>query len=323
MKRLTLLLAVAAVLVWTAASFAAAVPTVDGEIQPEGDLNYGLLVSDKTINAQDGADVIVSGTIGKLPPNSRFWIEVGLVTKAVMDQFTADTLASLWDQGVYVITERSEAGVFSLGAEDYADQADTPAVSPVKNDGTIPFKLRLKPKLGAGKGGTATLPAANQGTNNFVYGKSDAGAAKADENYAPAYLVAQVHSEGNTTAVPVSATAKFFPYAIRVHHVSIYGSDMTELTKVKRGSFVNLVVSYLVVSTDPDRLYKFDGTVEFLGQTQAVSDSKTKGTYAVRKTFYVPLDTKPGKYTATVKLRLRDGQTTLYSDEYLKKITVE
>lgn len=331
MNRLLLLTLAAGLLALAAAPLHAApavVPKIDGQLVPiplEGGGTYGVLISEATINAQDGADVVVSGTIGKLPENSRYWVEVGLIPKAVVDAYVAGELPSLWDEGVYVLGFRESKGVFGLAAEDYEGQSDAPSRLPVDNDGKLPFRLQLRPKLPKGKGGTAAFSADGHGPNlgksPLAYGKADASETKPSEDYSRAYLVAQVHSAKNTRQVAVKATANLLPYGVRVRDVVALGATMTEQTSFKPGQVVIVQMNYQVFSTDGSA-YKIDAQVELFGQVLALSETKTPGKYGFTRPFMVPFGTMPGTYPAKVKVALSSGGQTLYRDEAARSIKV-
>jgi hypothetical protein len=334
MRRVLLLTLALSVLALAASALAAppVVLEVKGRLKPapvEGAGNYDLLISDQAINAQDGADVIITGTIGELPENAKYWVEIGLVPELVRDELVAGTIPSLWDEGVYAVSSREGEGVFSLTAEDYEGQAGAPARNPVENDGKITFNLTLKPKLsrGGSKGGTATLTAdgrkTNQGKPTLAYGKTAEADPQPSEDYSAAYLVAQVHSAKNTKAVPVSATAKLAPYGARVREVAVFNSAMTAAATFRPGQMVILEVRYLVFSAEKAQAYAISGEVALFDQVQRFNELRPAGKYGITRAFMVPFKAKPGTYEAKVRLQLSLEGQTLYTDELVKNIKVK
>jgi hypothetical protein len=336
MRRVLLLTLVLSVLALSAASALAAPPVVlevKGRLTPaplEGDEgNYALLISDQAINAQDGADVIVTGSLGELPENANYWVEIGLVPKVARDELVAGTLDSLWDEGVYLLSAYEGEGVFSLAAEDYEGQAGAPARGPLANDGKITFKLTLKPRLSraGSKGGTATLMAdgrkTNQGKPTLAYGKTAEADPQPSEDYSAAYLVAQVYAAKSAKPVQVSATAKLAPYGARVREVAVFNPAMTDGATFHPGQAVILEVRYLVFSAEKAQAYAISGEVELFGQVQKFNETRPAGKYGVMRAFMVPFQTKPGTYGAKVKLQLSLEGQTLYTDEVVKNIKVK
>jgi len=341
MKRLAAAF-VAAALVATLATGvapAAAAPAtqlkLSGTLKPapvEGGGNYAYIISDQAINAQDGADLIISGKIGELPPVNKFWVEIGLVSKGLRDKLLAGDLASLWDEGVYLLTTRTgsaEAGVYALSCEDFALQDGTPTRKPVANDGELGFQLALRPTItkAGGKGGTATLRAeglpTNQGSRTLAYGKHAETDEKPTEDYSAAYLVAQVYSDKNLRGVPVNVTAKLLPAAVRVTDVRSFNPTMSPDASFSPGQAVIFNIFYSVFSTDKGRLYDVRGTVEMFDQSQGFIVSTAPGSNDTMRAFMVPFKTKAGSYNAKVTLQLASGGQVVYTDTYTKKITVK
>lgn len=331
-----LLLALAALLaLLVAAGPAPAAPAVSGTLRP-GASGYDYLISSEKIDAQNGPDVIVKGTIGQLPADASYWVQVGLVTKAVRDELVAGTITSLWDEGVYLVSARDAYGQFSLTAEDYAAQAGAPARTGVANDGSIAFKLQLKPTLNR-RGGSATLTVdkrrTNSGKDTLAYGKRLATDSK-NESYADAYLVAQVLSFGATNGVQVSAKAVQLKDAVRVTKILTYDAALGERDTFRPGEPVMVQTRYKVLSLREKRLsYEVRGTVALLDATQGYSDQKRTGKYGFNKSFLIPANAKPGTYKIKVRLELvrhlTDHYTNepyeeiLYTEEAFQKITVQ
>jgi hypothetical protein len=331
-----LLRALAALLmVALAAAPALAAVSLSGTLTPDAS-GYDYLISSEAIDAQNGPDVIVKGTIGNLPADSGYWVQIGLIPKAVRDELIAGTITSLWDEGVYLLSAMDSGGVFSVNTEDYEAQAGAPARSPVDNDGSIAFKLTLKPTLGR-TGGSATLRIdganTNVGKDTLPYGKRTAASAR-NEDYTAAYLVARVMTTGATNAVSVSAKAVQLKDTVRVIKTLTYDASLTERDTFSPGEPVTVQTRYKVLSTRTNRIqYDVRGEVKLLGTTQGVSENRRTGKYGFNKSFLIPAKTNPGTYRVQVKLRLvrhlTDHYTNepyeelLYTEEVFDKITVQ
>jgi hypothetical protein len=310
---------------------------VAGTITP-GPTGYRLLCAPGAIDAQNGLDVIVKGTIGNLPADSGYWVQIGLIPKAVCDEMIiAGTITSLWDEGVYLLSAMDSGGVFSVSAEDYEAQVGAPARSPVANDGSIAFKLTLKPALGR-MGGSATLridgAKTNLGKDTLTYGKRLATDASKTEDYSEAYLVCQVMTTGATNAVSLWASAAQLKDAVRVTRILTYDAGLNERDTFSPGEVVTVQTRYKVLSTRTNRLqYEVRGEVKLLGTTQGVSENRRTGRYGFNKSFLIPANTNPGTYKVLVTLQLvrhlTDHYTNepyeelLYTEEVFDKITVQ
>ncbi len=295
---------------------------------PMGDgSNYACLVSATPVNAQDGTDVVLTGTItGALSADATYEVQVGLVPKAAYKELQAGTISTLWNEGMWAAAWTDALGQVSVAAEDYALQANAPARGGLANDGAVFFKLTLKPKLFA-FGGEATLKAdghaSNLGKPALRYGRRAASDPLRNEDYSAAYLVARVRSEAALDAVSVTAKAKPLPYGLRVTKIKTFDPTMTPTTTFQPGEAVVVQTTYLVMSADPAKQYQVKGTLRLLGLAQPVSKSQVAGTYTDTRTFVVPTGTAAGTYNIKATLKLLFGGLLLYTEEVVKPITVQ
>ncbi|MHC4748604.1 MAG: right-handed parallel beta-helix repeat-containing protein [Planctomycetota bacterium] len=153
-----------------------------------------------TVNIVDAQSqgVTVSGTIGTLPENSQYWLEIGLIPKSVYDAPDFGFLPYIFNKGVTIYTEYDGAS-FEVGLLKEQSDPDAIYVYPVSNDGSISFSFTMMPSGSAGGSGTL-----------IVDGTAGTLGASATLTYpqdlTESYLVGMVWvSSGNLDSVTVSA----------------------------------------------------------------------------------------------------------------------
>jgi len=297
--------------------------------QPPGE-PYAYLISSQSIDAQDGPDVVISGSIEAGP-----WgvVSVGLVPKDVRDALLAGTLASPLHKGVYLdIDQNSFVDASLADGSNHSGGVSSVALVDANGDGKFSFKLQLKPRLGR-LGGSATAKAEGHNIANakdpFAYGWDGSGDALS-EDYSQAYLVAQLRGDSTLTPTNFTATAKQLADAVRVKKIVTRDAALNEQTTFHAGDVVNVATAYRIISTRTRRIqYELRAEVALFADTQAYSDAQSRvGGYAFTRSFMVPLKAKPGNYRAQVTLKLirntnEPYEQLLYTEEVSKKITVE
>lgn len=332
MKRL---LSLALVLVLVLAAAPAAAVKLTGSITPADDgtgAGYACLVKDVPMDAQNGPDVIVKGTL-TLPNRTNYWVQVGLVPEDVYNDFQAHLISSMWGEGVYATTELDGTGDFLVAAEDYPLQTGTPARYSDTNQ--ISFKLTLKPKLRR-TGGWATLKVngrkTNLGSDQLRYGWPEAGSSRS-EKYLVARLVVQVKSDTPSGTTDFTAVARQLKDAVRITKVLTRDANVNNCSTFGRGEVVNVLTKYRIVSIRERSLtYEVRGDVKLFGGAQDIRQTQQTGKYGVSRSFMVPWDADPGKYKIRVRLQLvrhlidrysnEPYEEILYREEVYQKITV-
>ncbi|UCG47224.1 MAG: hypothetical protein JSU94_17245 [Phycisphaerales bacterium] len=216
MKRLTIICVVAAVVAST--NIAPAAPSVSGTITPThwqgayswAQADFGIIAD--TVNLVDAQSrpLAIAGTIGTLPLNSSYWLEIGLLPKSVYDNPDFGFLPYIFNKGVLAYTKYHGGGNsdFEVGALHTKQDPLAINVYPVSNDGSIAFSLALTPSGVSGGVATMTVDgtaAAYMGSSTLAY----------DQNLTQSYLVAMVWVDsGSLDSVTVSAAVVPAPAAL-------------------------------------------------------------------------------------------------------------
>jgi len=206
-KHLTIIL-VAAALILSVANGTAASPlaSISGNITPTfrqgsyswAQANFGIIADTANIVDAQTQTVTVNGTIGSLPANSDYWLEIGLVAKSEYDSPDYSFLPYIFNNGVTAYAGYDGSN-FEVGLLHMKEDPLAICVNPVSNDGSIPFSFTLTPSGGAGGSGTMTV----DGTT-AMYGASSTLAY--NQNLTQCYLVGMVWVDsGNLDSVTVSA----------------------------------------------------------------------------------------------------------------------
>lgn len=136
--------------------------SISGTLQPTTWSNdwttTGFDIIADTANVVDAQSqgVQVFGTVGTLPADANYWLEIGLLPKSVYDNPDWGFLPYVFNKGVTLYT-KYDGAMFTFEVGALKEQQDPSAifVSPVTNDGSIAFSMTLTPSGGAG--GSATL----------------------------------------------------------------------------------------------------------------------------------------------------------------------
>lgn len=162
--------------------------------------NFGIIADTTNIVNAQIQTVTVSGTIGALPANSNYWLEIGLVSKSVYDNPDYGFLPYIFNKGVTAYTKYA-AGNFEVGLLHEQQDPLAICVNPVSNDGSIAFSFTLTPSGAAGGSGAMVVDgttATHGGSTTLTY----------HQNLSQSYLVGMVWVDsGALSPVTISATA--------------------------------------------------------------------------------------------------------------------
>jgi len=157
------------------------------------------------VNAQSGP-AVVSGTIGSLPQDSQYWLEIGLIPKSEYDNPDYGFLPYIFNKGVTAYT-KYDGAAFEVGTLGKKEDPNAICVYPVTNDGSIAFSMVLTPS--GGSGGSATMvvdgvTATCGGSTTLAY----------TQDLSQSYLVGMVWDDsGQLYPVTIDATAVPVPGA--------------------------------------------------------------------------------------------------------------
>lgn len=166
--------------------------------------DFGYIVDTTNIVNAQNLPVVVSGTIGTLPLNSNYWLEVGLVPKSVYENPDYDFMPYIFNKGVTAYTKYDDTD-FEVGLLHKLQDPLAINVYPVSNDGSISFSFTLTPSGSAGGSGTMTVDgttATHDGSTTLAY----------TQDLSQSYLIGMVWvNSGALDSVTVSATASVIP----------------------------------------------------------------------------------------------------------------
>lgn len=219
MRKLPVILAVAGLMLGVAGSGSAvaSIASISGDITPTSwqgsyswaTADFGIIADTAHIVDAQSQPVAVSGTIGTLPANSNYWVEIGLVPKSVYDNPEFGFLPYIFNKGVTLYT-KYDAANFEVGLLHKKQDPLAICVNPVTNDGSISYSFTLTPSGAAGGSGTMIV----DGTA-ATYGASTTLAYTQD--LSQSYLVGMVWVDsGNLDSVTISAVAVPEPASIIV-----------------------------------------------------------------------------------------------------------
>ena len=188
-----------------------AMAQISGTITPthwQGDQAWKVadfgIIADTThvVNAQSQT-VMVTGTIGALPLNTAYWLELGLVPKSVYDNPDYGFLPYIFNKGVTLYTEYDGTG-FEVGLLDQQSDPDSIFVYPVANDGSISFSFTLTPSGGGGGGSGGAI------VDGTVATKGALTTMPYTQDLTQCYLVGMVWVGGGALS-PVNVSAEVLP----------------------------------------------------------------------------------------------------------------
>ena len=164
-------------------------------------VNFGIIADTTNVVDAQSQSVTVSGTIGTLPANADYWLEIGLVPKSVYDSPDFGFLPYIFNKGVTLYTKYASLN-YEVGLLSEQNDADAICVNPVTNDGSISFSFTLTPS-GGGGGGSGQMTV--DGTTATYLASTTL---PYTQNLTQSYLVGMVWVDsGDLDSVTVSASA--------------------------------------------------------------------------------------------------------------------
>jgi hypothetical protein len=209
MKKLLIVFMIAGTMTLAATTAYGALASISGTITPTNwthptyswaVADFGYIADTANIVDAQSQGVIVSGTIGSLPENSDYWLEIGLVPKSIYESPDYTFFPYIFNKGVTAYTEY-DGSDFEVGLLHTLKDPLAICVNPVSNDGSISFSFTLTPIGSAGGSGTMIVDgytATYDGSTTLAY----------NQGLTESYLVGMVWVDsGSLDSVTVSAEA--------------------------------------------------------------------------------------------------------------------
>jgi hypothetical protein len=211
MKKVLIIFMIAGIAALAATTAYGALASISGTISTDHytnawtDVYFGIIADDTHIVDAQSQGVIVSGTIGTLPTNSDYWLEIGLVPKSVYDSPDLGFFPYIFNKGVTAYT-KYDGSNFEVGLLQEQEDDDAICVNPVSNDNSISFSFTLTPSDSDPAGGSGTMTV--DGTT-ATYGAITT--LPYTQDLTQSYLVGMVWTDSEDLEVTVSAEASLVP----------------------------------------------------------------------------------------------------------------